>query len=460
MSESVEKLKLILSELITDIESLKIDNAPFINRGEYYYPAFSISDLWNIMVELSRDADKLDGINLSEGDEVYLNNVCIMLAANKPSLRHIKDTNYSVSSPAILGFTTTLLMASFYVGKVLSFDKLTDKELLPKNIIRRLNLYKDNLKKIESETVSIEDKISVITDAYEAAEDLPTSLRTLKEANAEVVALKESSSTFHHEIEKHKKDSEISNAKSKEFESEIKECVGKVKEEARIYLEKLSEEAKGYIDKCEEAFRTTTSKGLAGAFEDKAKKLNRSIQLWVGGLALALLSGSIVGYYRLETLGLYLADANASFFKIATQIVMSIMSIGAPLWFAWLSTKQIGQRFRLAEDYEFKASVSKAYEGYRREAVALDGDFASRLFGNALTRLEEAPLRFVEEQTHSSPIMEMLNSNGFKKFVDDSGSSIDSVLRKSGLRRDEKKSESKKIKPAEEIDVGEVKQEE
>jgi hypothetical protein len=31
-------------------------------------------------------------------------------------------------------------------------------------------------------------------------------------------------------------------------------------------------------------------------------------------------------------------------------------------------TRQVGQLFKLAEDYAFKASISRAYEGYRKEA--------------------------------------------------------------------------------------------
>lgn len=78
--------------------------------------------------------------------------------------------------------------------------------------------------------------------------------------------------------------------------------------------------------------------------------------------------------------------------EIWLHIILSIVSVGAPLWFAWLATKQIGQRFRLAKDYSYKASVAKAYEGYRREAARIDEDFENRLFDSALTRLEEAPL--------------------------------------------------------------------
>ena len=94
------------------------------------------------------------------------------------------------------------------------------------------------------------------------------------------------------------------------------------------------------------------------------------------------------------------------------------MSVGAPLWFAWLATKQVGQRFRLAEDYAFKATVAKAYEGYRKEAARIDPDFEHRLFGSALTRLDEAPLRLIETGTHGSPWHELANSQAVRRTFD------------------------------------------
>ena len=146
-------------------------------------------------------------------------------------------------------------------------------------------------------------------------------------------------------------------------------------------------------------------------------------------------------------------NPNSTGLKLLIQLILSILSVGGPLWFAWLATKQIGQRFRLAEDYEFKASVSKAYEGYRREALQLDEDFSQRLFGNALTRLEEPPLRFVEDTAHSSPLMEILSSDNFKKLIEQGGDKIDLVLEKAGLQ---KKNSEKKDNP---IDTKEFKNE-
>jgi len=97
--------------------------------------------------------------------------------------------------------------------------------------------------------------------------------------------------------------------------------------------------------------------------------------------------------------------------------LLSVLSIGAPVWFAWLSTKQIGQRFRLAEDYAFKASISRAYEGFRREAARFDKDMEAKLLASALTRLDELPLRLVETDSYGSPWHELASSGSIKQAM-------------------------------------------
>lgn len=94
-----------------------------------------------------------------------------------------------------------------------------------------------------------------------------------------------------------------------------------------------------------------------------------------------------------------------------------LLSVAAPVWFAWLATKQIGQRFRLSEDYALKASVSRAYEGYRQEAHRIDEDLEARLLESALARLDEQPLRLVESDSHGSPWHELLASDVVKQAI-------------------------------------------
>lgn len=180
---------------------------------------------------------------------------------------------------------------------------------------------------------------------------------------------------------------------------------------------KNKDESIKYISQIEDSYRITTSKGLAGAFTEKAQSLSLSVLIWVGGLLIALITGAIIGADRLETLTKLLASDNASSTVVVGQIFLSIISLGLPLWFAWLSTKQIGQRFRLAEDYAFKASVSKAYEGYRKEAARIDEKFEAKLFDTVLNRLDEPPLRHIEDTQHGSPWHEIASTVGLEKLT-------------------------------------------
>lgn len=365
----------------------------------------------------------------------------------QPNISHIAYNSTSISQTAIYSYLLSMLYISNEINELFSFAVLKDKELLPKKIISRLELYNSGLDTIQEKSGSIESKIKTINEAYDAAENLPTTLKMLRDTNKEIEELKTTSSSDYSIIEEKLRLAQDGSKEIDTLRENVNELSANVMSEASEYLNKLKDEAQNYIDKCEEAFRTTTSKGLAGAFQDKAEKLNVSIRYWVGGLILSLAAGACVGYYRLHALETYLSNPNSSGIKLAIQLVLSFLSVGAPLWFAWLSTKQIGQRFRLAEDYEFKASVSKAYEGYRREAVQLDSDFAERLFGNALTRLEEPPLRFVEEKTHSSPVMEFLSSDNFKKLIDDGGEKVDLLLERVGLVRKKNILNEEKNKP-------------
>ena len=106
----------------------------------------------------------------------------------------------------------------------------------------------------------------------------------------------------------------------------------------------------------------------------------------------------------------------AELFKVPS-IPASVLSVGVSVWFAWLSTKQIGQRFRLAEDYAFKASISRAYEGFCREAARFDKDMEAKLLTSALTRLDELPLHLVETDSHGSSWHELASPSLVKQTM-------------------------------------------
>lgn len=438
MNEKLNQLKEKLDNLHTTISAISFPQQDFIDVNNYQYPFLHSEDLVSFPKMLSEKIGKMTKFEPSEHDVEIIDSIIYSLDKAQPNLNHLNHSNTNVSGPAIASYFVSMLYISTKINELFSFEVLNNKELLPKKIINRLGLYQSNLQTIEEKSGDLDSKINVINEAYDAAESLPTTLKSLRETNEEINQLNELSEKNADSINERLEQAKLDGKELNDIKNTIAQLHKNVAKEANDYLAELKVEAQGYIDKCEEAFRTTTSKGLAGAFEDKARKLNASIRLWVAGLIAALGAGAVVGYTRLHALEAYLSNPNASGIKLTIQLILSILSVGAPLWFAWLATKQIGQRFRLAEDYEFKASVSKAYEGYRREAMQLDSDFSQRLFGNALTRLEEPPLRFVEETAHSSPIMEMLSSDGFKSLVEKGGDKMDAVLGKAGLTRTKK----------------------
>lgn len=328
-----------------------------------------------------------------------------------------EDSTYKLISSFLIWLNTIGLQ----IDNFISLDLIDKKELIPSILKKRIIFYEKLIGGLESKVDGIESKVETINNAHKAAIDLPVLLNDLEEGDKKLHELRSKSEENNDYINNLKGKMEAYHNNCEEKNKIIEDKFRSLNEDISVYLKKYKEEAEGYISKCEDAYRTTTSSGLAKAFEDKANKLNKSINNWVKILILSLIFAAAVGFFRLTSLETTLADKDTPFFTILVQILLSALSLGIPLWLAWLATKQIGQRFRLAEDYEYKSAVSKAYEGYRREAVDLnekfEDNFPARLFDNALTRLEEPPVRFVDDAIYSSPIMEFLNSEKVRSFV-------------------------------------------
>lgn len=296
---------------------------------------------------------------------------------------------------AIPAYMATLEALQLLLQPLLGWQTLQDNKALPAALIRRLRSIQAELDSLVPNKESLEQSIRLIGEATEAAESLPTDLQTLCAAQKKIAALLKDADKDYFDISLKKEWSEST--------------VGEIKAK--------HEEADKLVQQCEEAYRITTTKGLAAAFDQRATSMARSMWVWVFGLLCALAAGAYMGADRLRLLSTTLSTTSPDWGTVWMQVLLSIFSIGAPLWFAWISTKQIGQRFRIAEDYAFKASVAKAYEGYRREAARIDETFEARLFASALTRLEEAPLRLVEGESHGSPWHELIASTAFQNAL-------------------------------------------
>ena len=410
MHNSLKKLRDVLDELSQAVyESIpEGEQTLFLEKNGISYPALYPRDLADVVDYL---IERIDSINLDVLSDEHIDEIGYIVTKVKKIKETLVPHLFNGNGVnAIPSFINSLSYISFFFDTLFNFNRLQDANLLPQKLSRKIKVMDARVKQLSPEFDDLEQKVKIILDAYTTADNLPLLLDELKKYRDDIIQGKG-------DVVRCTEDAEHSLVLMKIALDESEKIIDDLKKD--------SLKAQEYLAMCEEAIRASTSKGLAGAFEIKAGKLNWSIRWWVAGLAMALSAGGVVGYERLKALSAVLSQPNPNAIVLGTQLLLSIFSIGAPLWFAWLSTKQINQRFKLAEDYAYKSSVAKAYEGYRNEASKLlDESFATRLFDSALTRLEEPPLRFVQSDDHSTPWMEMLNSKAFERFLD---SSIDNV---------------------------------
>ena len=386
MHKDIETLADALDGLASTVLSSWSSDATACEGLGWYAPAISRQDLAGMASTFAVDLRASASETVSE--------VAASLLSDAPRRLQVLQANTvpqmfgSNGGQAIPAYVNTLTFLRTMLLPGIGWQVLPDARALPSAIARRARAAQAELEQISPNLSELSRQIQEIQAAHKIADTLPIDLQALAEARQKLAAAVDASQDLSKKID------------TAWFESH----------QHLDWMKKHNEEAGKLIKQCETAYQVTTTKGLAGAFDQRANRLAQSTWTWVAGLVFALGLGSLIGAARLELLSSALQSTDPNWGGILTQALLSILSVGAPLWFAWLATKQIGQRFRLSEDYAFKASVAKAYEGYRKEAARIDPAFEARLFGSALDRLEEAPLRLVESSTHGSPWHELLNS--------------------------------------------------
>lgn len=309
-------------------------------------------------------------------------------------LNHIYDRNYSRS--AICNF----LILTADVKDAL---ELYDLGLLTGELQSRILESKRRTEAIELRLASSEKSIGDVEKAAEriieadkAAVQLPETLLSLKETGNQVSAIKKQ-------------------AEQAQVVIQQAEATAKAKER---FFDETEEQIKALLEKSKAVLATATSSGLAGAFYDRKKELQTIGWIWTGGLICALVGAIFAIWWRADQLFALLDRANEiGTFTLIANFVISIGFIGAPVWLAWLATKQVGYYFRLSEDYAFKASVSASYEGFMEEARRHDAEFEKKVLESTLERYDEPPLRFVDSRVHGSPYHELFESDEFKSAM-------------------------------------------
>lgn len=415
-------LKPIIDELDLVNETLKASiptsTALSLNSGSWNFPGLNRHDL---MARVSELQTLLSNANDPPSNwESYVTTVVERLAfLRSQTVPHIM----SQGAIAVSAFLMTIEGIQKSFEPIFSDAKAQaiKNSQAAKKTATQIRSMETRLKDLTPRTKTLDEMVGRIEKAYDAADQLPTDLETLAEAQAKVSEL-------------------LRQAEQDKFKIEQRlEDIAAIEDDLRA----KSTEAEAVLQQSVTAYSSATSVGLAAAFTERSRGLDLSMWGWVGGLVTALLVGSFFGSSQLRLLTDTLANPDVHSVTVGVNLALAFISVGGPVWFAWLSTKQIGQRFRLSEDYAFKASISRAYEGYRREASRIDPSLERKLLESALSRLDEQPLRLVENDSFGSPWHELLSSDVIKDavksvpgFVDRMSAMASSALEKKSVSAD------------------------
>jgi hypothetical protein len=296
------------------------------------------------------------------------------------------------ASANIVLFLTNL---DLQISSLVSTDQVRSTLILPAALKRSVSSAALRLKDATDSIEGVEAKMASINSAFDAAEKLPSTQADLLSAIAEVDRVAQQAMTFRQQVQ-----------------TAATEC-----DALRDSLKLAQKEAQGTMDKVRQAYRAQTSQGLAHAFFEKSKSLNASMGVWVIALLASLFVAGWISHDRFPEILKQLAD-KPDWAVVLLRLTLGVLSVAPAVWVAWVATKQIGQRFRLSEDYAYKAALSTAYEGYRAEAARLDPLLEAQLFAAALGRLDEIPLRLIEPDVHGSPLHELLASKEWRQAAE------------------------------------------
>lgn len=358
--------------------------------GAHVVPPITVQDVAVLVTHILEKLDAVDWEKTDQEDIDYLNaqapDIDLCISNIVPHL---------FSQPqAIVSLMSFIFSLESIVAANIGFGELKGTLALPVTLHKQTRLAKERLEQASSALDDIDRKLEQIQNAYNAAENFPTTQKDLEDGLKELERTKKAALT-------------------NELAAQVSAEKARAKNEE---LDLLVEHAQSVLKNVKEAYRAATTQGLAQAFSERQKALSDSTRLWVGLLAASLVCAAGIGQLRFPAI-MSALSANPQWGIVSLNIAISALSIAPAIWLAWMATKQIGQRFRLAEDYGYKAALAKAYEGYRNEAARLDPMFEAQLFATALGRLDELPLRLVEPDAPGSPLHELFKSTEFKDAV-------------------------------------------
>jgi cell division protein FtsB len=180
------------------------------------------------------------------------------------------------------------------------------------------------------------------------------------------------------------------------------------KKEIETFYNKTAGSHKGLHDGWQESYDTlykkiegllpgATSTGLAKAYEDQSKNYKLPVTIWSGVFIVTMV---FMIWIALNTM------------KSTTDVIDALLGVLARLpffvpaiWLAIFASKQQSQFKRLSQEYAYKQTLAKSFEGYKREIQNLpDGDTKNQLLDKLTAAMVDMcafnPSGTLENKTH------------------------------------------------------------
>jgi len=259
-------------------------------------------------------------------------------------------------------------------------------------LIQLLNEIKQAIGTIQTQVVTVEENAkNTIEKEVQTSEIAQKSVETLlsiqqkeKEANTSVSTV---------ETLKEKIDAWAKEIKELADKSEnIKEGLDNREKK----LNSLITTAENTHKSVEDLLPGATSAGLASAFKQRKLENAKSKEKYMFGFvgSILVLCGLVI--WMMQTVFVSPKE-NIEWWKILLQKIPVTFPF---IWLGWFFARNFGHLVRLEEDYAFKESISRSFEGYKKQMQEVDPEKAlPQLCNSTICILSEPPLRVFDRKT-------------------------------------------------------------
>lgn len=155
-----------------------------------------------------------------------------------------------------------------------------------------------------------------------------------------------------------------------------------------------------------------TTAGLASSFESRRQSLHRSLVLWQSGAILSIVLLLGLALYDYEKI----IDPTLSLDHLGLVLLRRLPLIGPLLWLILYCSRQAATGKRVEEEYAFKASISRSFEGYKTQLLEMEDELpenapVKQLCRDTLVILSTPPGRIYEKhRSDVTPLSELTDA--------------------------------------------------